>query len=195
MHFRDTDELLVARRRNLGTGRRQLNPRRSDAVNILFVASVAVIVPSPGTSRRLFLDTLGLPLTQRAGDEYHFSKALKGTKHFGICGIWALSQAAEGCFGSREWPASRPVPTACVEFEVADERSVYEAAKELRSAGTSCSIQSTRKPGVKRRASSSAFPTRRGCIRKRDADHPNARRGDDMTYEFPLMFHSQGVPL
>src|SRR5262245_22448249 len=155
MHFRDTDELLVARRRNLGTGRRQLNPRRSDAVNILFVASVAVMVPSPATSRRLFLDTLGLPLTQRAGDEYHFSKALEGTKHFGICGIWPLSQAAEGCFGSREWPASRPVPTACVEFEVADERSVHEAAKELRSAGTSCSIQSTRKPGVKRRASSS----------------------------------------
>jgi hypothetical protein len=119
-------------------GRRHLaatNQQRRDAVNILFAASVAVIVPSPGTSRRLFLDTLGLPLTQRAGDECYFNEVLEGTKHFGICWIWPLSQAAEACFGSREWPASRPVPTACIEFEVADERSVHEVAKELRSAG------------------------------------------------------------
>ena len=101
-------------------------------MQILFVASVAVIVPSPNTSRGLFLETLGLPLKPHPGDEYYFSESLEGTKHFGV---WPLSQAAQACFGVSEWPASRPVPQACIEFEVATERDVHDAADELRSAG------------------------------------------------------------
>jgi catechol 2,3-dioxygenase-like lactoylglutathione lyase family enzyme len=101
-------------------------------VKILFVASVAVIAPAPKESRRLFLDTLGLPLMPHPGDDYYFSEAIEGTKHFGV---WPLSQAAEACFGTSEWPSARPVPQACIEFEVADEASVQAAADELQAAG------------------------------------------------------------
>jgi len=101
-------------------------------MKILFVASIAVIAPVPVESRRLFLDTLRLPLEPHPGDDYYFSEKLEGAKHFGV---WPLSQAAEACFGSREWPASRQVPQACVEFEVADMASVNDAADELAAAG------------------------------------------------------------
>ncbi|MGH3628037.1 MAG: VOC family protein, partial [Sciscionella sp.] len=42
---------------------------------------------------------------------------LKGTKHFGL---WPLSEAANACFGTTEWPADIPVPQASIEFEVPD---------------------------------------------------------------------------
>ena len=101
-------------------------------MKILFVASVAVVVTSPTASRRLFVDTLGLPLEPHPGDEYYFSEKLAGAKHFGV---WPLSQAAEACFGSPTWPADRPIPHACIEFEVADEPHVHEAARELEASG------------------------------------------------------------
>jgi len=101
-------------------------------MKILFVASVAVVVPVPVDARRLFIDTLGLPLEPHPGDEYYFSERIDGAKHFGV---WPLAQAAEACFGTRDWPASRPVPQACIEFEVADAASVGDAATELAAAG------------------------------------------------------------
>jgi hypothetical protein len=101
-------------------------------MKILFVASVAVIVPVPVESRRLFVDLLRLPLEPHPGDDYYFSEKLDGAKHFGV---WPLAQAAEACFGTRDWPASRPVPQACIEFEVADAASVQAAAEELVAAG------------------------------------------------------------
>jgi hypothetical protein len=101
-------------------------------MKILFVASVAVVVPVPIDSRRLFVDTLRLPLEPHPGDDYYFSEKLDGAKHFGV---WPLAQAAEACFGTREWPTSRLVPQACIEFEVADVASVHDAAAELAAAG------------------------------------------------------------
>ena len=101
-------------------------------MKILFVASVAVVVPVPVESRRLFVDTLRLPLEPHPGDDYYFSERIDGAKHFGV---WPLAQAAEACFGTRDWPASRPVPQACIEFEVADAASVRDAAEELAAAG------------------------------------------------------------
>jgi hypothetical protein len=101
-------------------------------MQILFVASVAVIVPVPIDSRRLFVDMLRLPLEPHPGDDYYFSERVSGAKHFGL---WPLAQAAEACFGTRDWPASRPVPQACIEFEVADAASVHAAAEELAAAG------------------------------------------------------------
>ena len=101
-------------------------------MNILFVASVAIITPQPAESRRLFLDTLGLPLKPHAGDDYYSSESIPGAKHFGV---WPLAQAAEACFGTREWPTDRPVPHACFEFEVADTASVASGAAELQSRG------------------------------------------------------------
>ena len=98
-------------------------------MDIQFVASIAVITPDPAASRKLYVDALGLPLE---GDEYPHSEKIDGTRHFGV---WPLSQAAEACFGTREWPADRPVPQASVEFEVADVDAVQAAADELRNEG------------------------------------------------------------
>jgi catechol 2,3-dioxygenase-like lactoylglutathione lyase family enzyme len=101
-------------------------------MQILFIASVAVITPDPAESRKLFIDTLGLPLERHEGDDYYFSEKIGGSKHFGV---WPLSQAAQACFGTTDWPAMRPVPQLSLEFEVADQTSVATAAEELTSNG------------------------------------------------------------
>jgi catechol 2,3-dioxygenase-like lactoylglutathione lyase family enzyme len=101
-------------------------------MKILFISSMAIVTPDPAESRKLFIDTLGLPLQRHEGDDYYFSESIGGSKHFGV---WPLSQAAEACFGTREWPADRPTPQACIEFEVADLDSVTVAAQELQARG------------------------------------------------------------
>jgi catechol 2,3-dioxygenase-like lactoylglutathione lyase family enzyme len=100
-------------------------------MDILFIASVAVITPDPGRSRDLYVDTLGLALEGEPGDYLH-SEHIGGAKHFGI---WPLSQAAEACFGTAEWPVDHPVPQASVEFEVANAAAVADAARELEAKG------------------------------------------------------------
>ena len=101
-------------------------------MDILFISSFAVVAPVAAESRKLYLDALGLPLKRHADDDYFFSETIDGAKHFGV---WPLAQAAEACFGAPEWPADRPVPQACVEFEVADEAGVDRAAAELAGRG------------------------------------------------------------
>jgi catechol 2,3-dioxygenase-like lactoylglutathione lyase family enzyme len=101
-------------------------------MEIQFITSIAVIAPDPPTSRKLFIDALGLPLEASPGDDYYKSERIEGSKHFGI---WPLAQAAEACFGSEQWPADVPVPQVSIEFEVADAESVQSAADELRSQG------------------------------------------------------------
>jgi catechol 2,3-dioxygenase-like lactoylglutathione lyase family enzyme len=100
-------------------------------MNVQFVASVAVVVADPPQGRRLFIDALGLPL-QGEGEGYYASGDIPGCNHFGL---WPLSQAAEACFGTSEWPADRPVPQASIEFEVEDAAAVAAASEELRDAG------------------------------------------------------------
>lgn len=95
------------------------------------VATVAVITATPSQSRRLFVETLGLPL-EGEGDGYYSSGNIPGCKHFGV---WPLSEAAEACFGNPEWPADVVVPQASVEFEVDDPDAVATAAAELQAAG------------------------------------------------------------
>jgi catechol 2,3-dioxygenase-like lactoylglutathione lyase family enzyme len=97
-------------------------------MNIEFLSTVAVITPDPAASRKLYLDGLGLPL---AGDECLHSEQVAGCKSFGI---WPLSQAAEACFRTTQWPAERPVPQISIEFDVADAASVGPAARELQQA-------------------------------------------------------------
>lgn len=101
-------------------------------MKILFISSMAIVTPDPAQSRKLFMDALGLPLKRHDGDDYYFSENIGGSKHFGV---WPLSQAAEACFGSRTWPADRPIPQACIEFEVEDLGSIATAAQELREKG------------------------------------------------------------
>jgi catechol 2,3-dioxygenase-like lactoylglutathione lyase family enzyme len=98
-------------------------------MDIKFLSTVAVITPDPPASRRLYLDTLALPLE---GDEYLHSEQLAGCKSFGV---WPLSQAAEACFGTSQWPTDRPTPQTSIEFDVANARSVTSAARELEQAG------------------------------------------------------------
>jgi len=99
-------------------------------MDILFVASFAIITPEPSESRKLYLDALRLPLED--SDGYLHSEKIGGSKHFGV---WPLSQAAQACFGTSEWPSDRPVPQTSVEFEVESEQAVGEAGKELEAAG------------------------------------------------------------
>jgi catechol 2,3-dioxygenase-like lactoylglutathione lyase family enzyme len=100
-------------------------------MQIDFVTSVAVITANPSESRRLYMDSLGLPLKQLDG-EYFASEEIEGCKHFGV---WPLEQAAQACFGTTSWPADVPVPQVSLEFEVADADAVAAGADELRSAG------------------------------------------------------------
>jgi catechol 2,3-dioxygenase-like lactoylglutathione lyase family enzyme len=101
-------------------------------MNILFIATVAVIAPVPAESRKLYVGVLGLPLKRHEGDDYFFSEEVEGAKHFGV---WPLAQAAQACFGAPEWPSTHPVPQACIEFEVADEGALRAAATELAERG------------------------------------------------------------
>ncbi len=101
-------------------------------MKIEFLSSVAVIAADPPASRRLYVDTLGLPLASGVDGEYFHSEAVPGCKHFGV---WPLHQAAEACFGDPAWPADRPVPQVSIEFDVPDAESVQAAADELAAAG------------------------------------------------------------
>jgi catechol 2,3-dioxygenase-like lactoylglutathione lyase family enzyme len=101
-------------------------------MEIEFLSSVAVIAPDPPESRKLYVDVLGLPLGSRGDDEYHHSEQIEGCKHFGV---WPLSQAAEACFGTPEWPQERQLPQVSIEFDVANVAAVGAAEEELRGAG------------------------------------------------------------
>ena len=96
-------------------------------MEIQFVTGIAVITPDAAASRALYLDAMGLPLIAEA-DGYLHSERIEGCKSFGV---WPLTQAAQACFGTPDWPAERPVPQASVEFEVADADAVQVGADEL----------------------------------------------------------------
>ncbi len=100
-------------------------------MDVLFIASVAVVVADPPQSRKLFIDALGLPL-EGEGNGYYSSGSIPGSKHFGV---WPLSEAAQACFGTPQWPAGRVVPQASIEFEVAGPEAVAVAGDELQRAG------------------------------------------------------------
>lgn len=100
-------------------------------MNVLFIASTAVVAADPPQSRELFIDALGLPL-QGEDDGYYSSGSVPGSKHFGVR---PLSQAAEACLGTPTWPADRVVPQASIEFEVGDADALAAAGGELERAG------------------------------------------------------------
>jgi catechol 2,3-dioxygenase-like lactoylglutathione lyase family enzyme len=96
-------------------------------MNVNFIASFAPIVTDRAATKRLYVDTFGLDLED--ADGYLHSERVEGVKHFGL---WPLEQAAEACFGTKEWPSNLPRPQASLEFEVDD---VADAAKELEERG------------------------------------------------------------
>jgi hypothetical protein len=101
-------------------------------MDVQFIAGFAVIAPDPAISRGLYIEALGLPLKAGSGSDYFHSERISGARHFGV---WPLAEAAQACFGTREWPKDVTVPQASVEFEVADAAAVATAAAELRHAG------------------------------------------------------------
>ncbi|MGB9182689.1 MAG: VOC family protein [Solirubrobacteraceae bacterium] len=101
-------------------------------MKIDFLSTIAVIAPDPPLSRRLYVDTLGLPLQSGPGEEYFHSEQLPGCKHFGV---WPLHEAAQACFDRPSWPSDRPVPQVSLEFDVSDAEAVQAAADELAAAG------------------------------------------------------------
>jgi catechol 2,3-dioxygenase-like lactoylglutathione lyase family enzyme len=100
-------------------------------MNVQFLSTVAVIAPDPLLSRRLYVDGLGLQL-QGEADGYQHSEDVGGCRSFGI---WPLSQAAEACFGTPDWPAERPVPQVSIEFDVDAAAAVIAGVEELERAG------------------------------------------------------------
>src|SRR5438445_11504618 len=97
-------------------------------MDVQFVASIATIVRDRDADRPFCRDALGLVFEGEEGD-YMFTHELEGTKHFGL---WPLSEAANACYGTTEWPTGTPVPQASIEFEVPD---VAAAAAELTANG------------------------------------------------------------
>jgi catechol 2,3-dioxygenase-like lactoylglutathione lyase family enzyme len=104
-------------------------------MDIKFIASFSIVTAHPADDQRLFRDALGLPLEPPAtqpGSDYLFSERIDGARHFGV---WPLTEAAEACFGTPDWPRGVPVPQASIEFEVADADAVVDAARELEANG------------------------------------------------------------
>lgn len=96
-------------------------------MNVLMISSFAPIVTDSAATRKLYVDTFGLEFQD--ADGYLNTDKIDGAKHFGL---WPLEQAAEACFGTKEWPGNVPRPQASLEFEVDD---VAAAAQELEDRG------------------------------------------------------------
>ncbi len=100
-------------------------------MKVLFASGFAPIVRDRDASLRFYEAALGLPLERDDEYDYVSTGDLEGLKHFGV---WPLSEAAELCFGTKEWPADVPEPQGTLEFDVDD---VDAAAAELKAAGYS----------------------------------------------------------
>jgi len=100
-------------------------------MKVLFCAGFSPIVSDREASLAFYEATLGIRYDRDDDSEYVSTGDLAGLKHMGL---WKLSDAAEACFGSKEWPGDLPVPQATVEFDVDD---VDAAAAELVAAGYS----------------------------------------------------------
>jgi catechol 2,3-dioxygenase-like lactoylglutathione lyase family enzyme len=95
-------------------------------MKVLFVAGFGPIVRDMSASLRFYRESLGLPIVE--GEDVSTEK-VDGVKHFGL---WPLAEAAESCFGARDWPNNIAAPQAWMEFDVDD---VAAAAEELRGKG------------------------------------------------------------
>ena len=97
-------------------------------MKVLFIAGFGPISADVKQSRRLYEDTLGIGFKVEDGGYLH-TEEVKGAQTFAI---WPLTQAAESCFGSGEWPSDIPAPHAWLEFDVED---IDGATQELEDGG------------------------------------------------------------
>jgi catechol 2,3-dioxygenase-like lactoylglutathione lyase family enzyme len=96
-----------------------------------FVAGFAPIVKDVAASRAFWGDALGIELGE-AAPGYWATDDLPGVRHFGL---WPLAEAAEACFGTSEWPADIPEPSAGIELDLESADAVAPAAAELEALG------------------------------------------------------------
>ncbi len=97
-------------------------------MKVLFIAGFGPIAADVEASRRLYEDALGIEFKVEDG-EYRHTEELQGANSFAV---WPLEQAAESCFGTKEWPGDIARPQAWLEFDVED---VAEATREMESRG------------------------------------------------------------
>ncbi len=108
-------------------------------MKVLFIAGFGPVTEDPEESRRLYEDALGLRFTVEEGD-YRHTEEVEGAKTFAV---WPLSQAAESCFGTPEWPPAVPRPQAWLEFDVDD---VEQATRELEERGYTPLVRNRTEP-------------------------------------------------
>lgn len=108
-------------------------------MKVLFVAGFGPIVRDQEASRRLYVDDLGISLNAEAGGYLH-TEGLAGVKTFAL---WPLSQAAESCFGTPEWPEHLSIPHAWLEFDVDD---LEAATADLRAKGYTLLVAARMEP-------------------------------------------------
>jgi catechol 2,3-dioxygenase-like lactoylglutathione lyase family enzyme len=113
----------------------------AEGLGIRFVAGFGPIVRTPEASRAFYMDVLGLPLKPMENDPNYFhGEEIEGVRHFAL---WPLSNAAESCFGSPEWPSSMPAPNAWLELDVDD---VAAASKILKARGCRLLVDNRKEP-------------------------------------------------
>ena len=108
-------------------------------MKVMFIAGFGPITADVEASRRLYEDGLGITFKVEDG-EYRHTEELKGANAFAV---WPLTQAAESCFGSPEWPADVMRPQAWLEFDVDD---VAAATRELEERGYTLLVPNRTEP-------------------------------------------------
>ena len=115
-----------------------MSKKASGKFKVLFVAGFGPIVRDLAESHKFYLDALGLSF-QKEGDYLHMGK-LDGVKHLAL---WPLSQAAQSCFGSENWPAGQTVPQAWLEFDV---DNIEAATAKLEKRGYKLLVRAQKEP-------------------------------------------------
>ena len=108
-------------------------------MKVLFIAGFGPISTDLGESRRLYEDVLGIHFQVEDGGYRHTEK-VDGAKTFAV---WPLSQAAQSCFGSDEWPPDVVTPHAWLEFDVDD---IEIASRELEERGYRLLVRARTEP-------------------------------------------------
>jgi hypothetical protein len=65
-------------------------------IDIMFVAGFGPVTTDQSKSKKLYIETLGLPYEEMENGYIH-SENVSGVKHFAL---WPLHLAAKSCFGS-----------------------------------------------------------------------------------------------
>jgi len=113
----------------------------SKELKVLFCAGFGPIVKDPGAAKKLYAETLGLPMEQLPDNpDYLHTEKLAGVKHLAL---WPLNEAAKSCFGKDTWPKEVPEPSAWMEFDVED---VAVATSVLKSRGYRLLVETRTEP-------------------------------------------------